>query len=313
MTDTPIMLKQAVPYIRLYKGKVFVIKFGGRVVAKREALSALVEDVSLLQQVGVRTVLVHGGGDQATALSRKLGVEPEIVAGRRVTDAGALEIAKMVYGGALNIDILSTFRAQHTQAAGVSGVDAGLITAKKRPMKLVEPAPGQTPVAVDYGFVGDIEAVDPKILLALLDAGVVPVVACLGADRDGSVLNINADSVAESVARALGAEKLIVATDTEGILNDVRDPSSLASYLDVEEIEEMKRAGKLGGGMLPKVEACARALGGGVKRTHIINGLKPGALLREIFTNEGCGTMIVGKRERQAYQSAELSPEALPA
>jgi acetylglutamate kinase len=297
MTDSPLMLKQAIPYIRLYKGKVFVVKVGGRVVGRKELLDALVEDVCLLQQVGIRVVLVHGGGSQATELSKRLGLEPKMVDGRRVTDAQTLEVAKMVYGGQLNIDILSAFRAHETPAVGVSGVDAGLIVAKKRPVG-----------AVDYGFVGDIESVDPKVLAALLDGGMTPVVACLGADAEGNVLNINADSVAESVAHALKAEKLIVVTDTEGLLSDVGDPASLVSYADLEEIEQMKKEGRLTGGMLPKADACARALRGGVRRTHIINGLKPGALLREVFTNAGCGTMIVEKRERQIYQVTELAP-----
>jgi len=302
MTDSPLMLKQAIPYIRLYKGKIFVVKVGGRVVGRKEMLDALVEDVCLLQQVGIKVILVHGGGSQATDLSKRLGIEPKLVDGRRVTDAATLEVAKMVYAGTLNVDILATFRAHETPAVGVSGVDAGLVVAKKRAVG-----------AVDYGFVGDIESVDPKVLTTLLDAGMTPVVACLGADAEGGVLNINADSVAEAVARALKAEKLVVVTDTEGILNDVGNPSSLVSYADIEEVEAMKSSGRLTGGMLPKVAACIRALQGGVRRTHIINGLKPGALLRETFTNAGCGTMIVEKRERQAYQAVELAPEPVNA
>lgn len=297
MTDSPLMLKQAIPYIRLYKGKVFVVKVGGRVVGRKELLDALVEDVCLLQQVGIRVVLVHGGGAQATELSKRLGLEPKLVDGRRVTDSQTLQVAKMVYGGQLNVDILATFRAHDTPAVGVSGVDAGLIVAVKRPVG-----------AVDYGFVGDIESVDPKVLTTLLDGGMTPVIACLGADAEGNVLNINADSVAESVARALKAEKLVVVTDTEGLLKEIENPASLVSYIDLAGIEQMKREGRLTGGMLPKVDACARALRGGVRRTHVINGLKPGALLREVFTNEGCGTMIVEKRERQMYQINELTP-----
>lgn len=297
MTDSPLMLKQAIPYIRLYKGKVFVVKVGGRVVGRKELLDALVEDVCLLQQVGIRVVLVHGGGSQATELSKRLGLEPKMVDGRRVTDAQTLQVAKMVYGGQLNVDILATFRAHDTPAVGVSGVDAGLIVAVKRPV-------GE----VDYGFVGDIQSVDPAVLTTLLDGGMTPVIACLGADAEGNVLNINADSVAESVARALHAEKLVVVTDTEGLLSDVGNPASLVSYADLEEVERMKSEGRLTGGMLPKADACARALRGGVRRTHIINGLKPGALLREVFTNAGCGTMIVEKRERQIYQVTELAP-----
>ena len=313
MTDSPLMLKQAIPYIRMYKGKVFVVKVGGRVVGRKDMLDALVEDVCLLQQVGIKVVLVHGGGNQATEMAKRLGLQPEIIAGRRVTDAETLEVAKMVYGGTLNIDILSAFRAHQTPAVGVSGVDAGLITAHRRARKMVEPAPGQTPIEVDYGFVGDIDAVDPKVLLTLLDAGMTPVVACLGADSEGAIFNINADSIAESIARALKAEKLVIVTDTEGLLKDVGNPSSLVSYTDLEEIESFKKSGRLTGGMLPKIDACTRALQGGVRRTHIINGLKPGAILRETFTNAGCGTMIVEKRERQAYQTEELTPEPVVA
>ncbi len=302
MTDAPILLKDAVPYIRLYKGKTFVVKAGGRVVARPETLNALIEDVCMLQQVGVRVVLVHGGGPQASALSRKLGVEPTMIDGRRVTDAQALEVAKMVYAGSLNTDILAAFRAHQTKAIGVSGVDAGIVTAKKR-----------APTPVDYGFVGDIESVDPSALELLLSNAITPVVACLGADESGQVLNINADSVAEAVARALKAEKLVIVTDTEGLLRDVANPGSLVSYADVDEVLKLKSEGRLSGGMLPKVQACLSALKGGVRRTHIINGLKPGALQREVFTNAGCGTMIVEKRERQSYQQAELEPEAVAA
>jgi acetylglutamate kinase len=185
-------------------------------------------------------------------------------------------------------------------------VDGGIITARKRPVKMVE-EPGKDPVEVDFGFVGDIERTDPRALEALLQGGFIPVVSCLGADAEGTVLNINADSVAEAVARSLRAEKLVVITDTEGLLKDVANPGSLVSYTDVEEVLKFKAEGRLSGGMLPKVEACLRAIEGGVRRTHIINGLKPGALQREIFTNAGCGTMIVEKRERATYQTAELA------
>ena len=307
MTDSPIMLKQAIPYIRMYKGKVFVVKVGGRVVGKRETLDALVEDVSLLQQVGIRVVLVHGGGNQATELARKLGLEPEFVAGRRITDAQMLEVAKMTYAGTLNIDILSSFRAHHTPAVGVSGVDGGLITAVRRPKRTMEKNPGEAPVEVDFGFVGDIESVDPKMLINLLDAGMTPVISCLGCDPEGVILNINADSIAEAIARALKAEKLVIVTDTEGLLEDVGNPSSLVSYTDVDEVLSLKKAGRLTGGMLPKADACIKALQGGVRRTHIINGLKPGALLREVFTNAGCGTMIVGRKEKATYLGVDLA------
>ena len=309
MTDSIIMLKHAIPYIRLYKGKIFVVKVGGRIVGRRDMLDYLIEDVSLLQQVGIQVVLVHGGGPQASEMSRKLGLEPEIINGRRVTDAQTLEVAKMVYAGTLNIDILSSLRSHHTEAVGVSGVDGNLITAHKRPKTMVESTSGAEPTEVDFGFVGDIDKVDPQILQHLLAGGLTPVVSCLGCDAEGTILNINADSVAEAIARSLKAEKLVIVTDVEGLLKDASNPASLVSYTDVEEVESFKKQGYLTGGMLPKVDACLNALKGGVRRTHIINGAKPGALLREIFTNAGCGTMIVEKRERQAYQQVELAPE----
>ncbi len=307
MQDAGITLQQAVPYIRLYKGKTFVVKVGGKVLQRRDTVDALVDDVSLLQQVGIRIALVHGGGPQATEVSKKLGLEPRIVAGRRVTDADTLEVAKMVYAGSLNIDILSSFRARHTRAVGVSGVDGGLITARRRPPKMMEPGHGQKAVEVDFGFVGDIESVDTSMLEHFLAGGLIPVISSLACDEKGTIFNVNADSVAEAVARALKAEKLIVVTDTDGILRDVANPMSQISYTDAEEVAALKAKGTLSGGMLPKVDACVSALKGGVRRTHIINGTKPGALLREVFTNAGCGTMIVERREREAYQKAELT------
>lgn len=312
MTEPIIALKQAIPYIRMYKGKTFVVKAGGKVISRRETLNVLVEEVSLLHQLGIRVVLVHGGGPQATELSRRLGIEPTIVAGRRVTDAQTLEVAKMVYAGSLNVDVLSAFRSHHTKAVGLSGVDGGLLTARKRHKKLIEPFPGAEPVEVDFGFVGDIEHVDPSVLEHLLSGDTVPVISPLGCDSEGTVFNINADSVAEAVARALKAEKLLILTDADGILRDVEDPTSLVSYADVAELEALRRSGSLKGGMLPKVDACISAVKGGVWRAHIINGTKPGALLKEVFTNSGCGTMIAAKSDDESAVTAPV-PAAVAA
>lgn len=297
MSDVIGALKQAIPYIRLYKEKVFVVKAGGRVLQKRETLEALVEEVCLLHQVGVKIILVHGGGPQATELSKRLGLETTIVAGRRVTDAQTLEVAKMVYAGSLSVDILSAFRAHETRAVGLSGVDGKLLTARRRHKKLIEPFPGAPKVEVDFGFVGDIESVDPQVLLHILGGNAVPVISPLACDDQGNVFNVNADSIAEAVARSFKAEKLIIMTDTDGILKDAKDPASIVSYADIEEIEQLKASGALSGGMLPKVEGAIAALKGGVRRAHIINGIRAGALLTEIFTNAGCGTMIVAKKE----------------
>ena len=297
MTDPGITLQQAVPYIRLYKGKTFVVKVGGNILQQVEVLDSLTEDLTLLHQVGIRIVMVHGGGPQASEMCKKLGIEPTIIAGRRVTDEQTLEVAKMVYAGTLNIDILTSLRGHQTPAVGISGVDGQLITARKRPKKQVEPSPGSPPVEVDFGFVGDITGVDTSILERLLDGGTVPVISPLACDEQGTVFNINADSIAEAVARALKAEKLLILTDADGILRDVRDPASLVSYADIAEVERMREQGLLTGGMLPKVEGAIAALRGGVRRAHIINGTRIGALLMEIFTNAGCGTMIAGRKE----------------
>ncbi|MDE2291396.1 MAG: acetylglutamate kinase [Elusimicrobia bacterium] len=300
MSDTIVALRQALPYVRLYKGKVFVVKVGGKVLQKRETLDAVAEELSLLHQVGIKVVLVHGGGPQATELSRRLGLEPTIVAGRRVTDAQTLEVAKMVYAGSLNVDILSAFRAHQTPAVGLSGVDAGLITARRRHKKRIEPFPGAEPVEVDFGFVGDIVHVEAGVVEHILAGGSIPVVASLACDAEGTVFNVNADSIAEALARALHAEKLLVMTDADGILRDVKDPTTLVSHCDAAEAEALRDSGRLSGGMLPKVEACLSALRGGVRKAHVINGLRPGALLTEVFTNAGCGTLIVREKEKAA-------------
>lgn len=311
MSDVIGALKQAIPYVRLYKEKVFVVKAGGRVLQKRETLEAVVEEVCLLHQVGVKIVMVHGGGPQATELSKRLGLETTIVAGRRVTDAQTLEVAKMVYAGSLSVDLLSAFRAHETRAVGLSGVDGQLLTARRRHKKLIEPFPGAPKVEVDFGFVGDIESVDPQVLNHILGGNAVPVISPLACDAQGTVFNVNADSIAEAVARALKAEKLIIMTDADGILKDVKDPASLVSYADIAELERLKAGGSLSGGMLPKVDAAVLALKGGVRRAHIINGTRPGALLTEIFTNAGCGTMIVAQKEAQP--SAQPAKEPVPA
>ena len=221
----------------------------------------LAEDVSLLQQFGIRLVIVHGGGRQATELSKRLGLKTTIVAGRRVTDEATLEVAKMVYAGSLNIDLLACLRAHHTPAVGLSGVDGGLVVVRRRPVTMIAPTPGAEPVPVDFGFVGDIVSVDVSLLHCLLEGGFLPVISSLAGDENGAVYNVNADSIAEGVAQALAAEKLLVLTDTDGILADVNNPSSLIPYTDAEEIERLKNSGKLSGGMLPKVEACCAPSG----------------------------------------------------
>ena len=299
-------LKGALRYVRAYRDQIFVVKLGGEVLADPRAVDDIAAQVSLLSSLGIRLVVVHGGGPQATALSRRMGHEPRIVAGRRVTDDDALAVAKMVYAGQLNVDLLASLRAHEAQAVGLSGVDADLITAHRRaPVKVVDDA-GKTQT-VDYGHVGDVDRVDPRVLLTLLDARFVPVVASLAGDGDGNVFNVNADTVAESLAVALRAQKLIFLTGAPGVLRDREDPSSLVAFADPDDLASLLASGAVSGGMRPKVEACIRAATGGVERTHIIDGRVADALLLEVFTGAGCGTMIVGRKEKATYLGVDLA------
>jgi len=281
-------LKHAAPYIRLFKGKVFVIKVGGEVFADAETARALIEQVGILHQVGIRVVLVHGGGPQSTELATALGLNTTFVDGRRVTDGDSLNVATMVLNGQINTRILATCRDLQIPAVGISGVDAGLIRAHKRP-----PVERDDQSTVDYGFVGDIDSVDSDILRKQLDSGLMPVVSPLSCDESGTILNINADTVAAAIAAELDAEKLILATGAPGILEDVNDPGSLISYIDRRALQKLRESGKLADGMLPKATAIEAAISNGVQRVHVISSKLPDSILLEIFTNEGTGTLVV--------------------
>jgi acetylglutamate kinase len=299
-------LKGALRYVRAYRDNIFVLKLGGEVAAEGDILDHIAAQISLLSSLGIKLVVVHGGGPQATAISRRLGVEPRLVNGRRVTDDSALEVAKMVYAGTINVNLLASLRSHEVQAVGLSGVDAELITAHKRPPVMVS-VDGGAPELVDFGHVGDIDRVDPRIIHTLLEARFVPVVAGLAGDQEGRVYNVNADTVAESLAVALKAQKLIFLTGAPGVLRDRTDPSTLIAFADTEELSAMIASGSIHGGMLPKVEACIRAATNGVERTHIIGGKGTDALLLEVFTGSGCGTMIVGRKEKAAYIDVDLA------
>ena len=281
-------LKHAAPYIRLFKGKVFVLKAGGEVFADTEQTRALMEQVGILHQVGIRVVLIHGGGPQSTALASALGVDTTFVEGRRVTDEGSLDVATMVLNGQINTRVLAACRDLKIPAVGISGVDAGLIRAHRRPP--VERR-GESPG--DYGFVGDIDSVEADILRKQLDNGLMPVVSPLSCDESGTLLNINADTVAAAIAAELDAEKLILATGAPGILENVNDPLSVISYIDRAALAKLEADGKLADGMLPKAAAIDAALANGVKRVHVISYKLPDSLLLEVFTNEGTGTLVV--------------------
>lgn len=281
-------LKHAAPYIRMYKRKVFVLKAGGEAFASPDATQKLVEQIGVLHQVGIRVVLVHGGGPQSTALANRLEVSANFVDGRRVTDGEALRLMTMVLNGQINTEIVAACRAAGVPAVGLSGVDAGLIRAVKRP-----PVERDNGEVVDYGFVGDIESVDTSVLDKLLDDNLVPIVSPLSADSSGTLLNINADTVAAAIAGAIRSEKLILATGAPGILETLGDPQSLISYVDTAGLKQLKSEGKLSDGMLPKVAAIERALAAGVPRVHVISYSLPDGLLLEVFTNEGTGTLVV--------------------
>jgi acetylglutamate kinase len=296
-------LKSAAPYIRMYKNKVFVIKAGGAVFADEASTRGLIEQVAILHQVGIRTVLVHGGGPQLDQLQATLGIDTQMVNGRRVTDQKSIDLTAMALNGSINTRILAICRGLDIEAIGLSGVDAGLIRAHRRPPVSVGGGSSET---VDYGFVGDIDSVNSAVITKLLDNGLMPVVSPLSADSSGTLLNINADTVAAAIGGALAAEKLVLCTGAHGILENVNDPTSVISYTDIAGLKRLNDQGSLKDGMLPKAEAIEAAIRGGVRRVHIISYKTPDSLLAEIFTNEGTGTMVVANLN--ALSPAEQQP-----
>jgi acetylglutamate kinase len=281
-------LRSAAPYIRMYKGKTFVVKAGGGVFADAAAVRGLIEQIAILHYFGVRVVFVHGGGPQLTEITEALGVPTRMVQGRRVTDQKAIDATSMVLNGLINTKLLALCREMNIDAVGVSGVDAGLIRAHKRaPVKMES---GET---VDYGFVGDIDAVDTGVLDKLLDNGLMPIVSPLSSDDGGTLLNINGDTVAAAIGAALDAEKLMLCTGAPGILADVGDPSSIISYTDLAGLKRLRDEKKIVDGMLPKAKAIEDAIRGGVRRVHVMSYKSPEGILAEVFTNEGAGTLIV--------------------
>lgn len=300
-------LKHATPYLRVFREKTFVVKAGGEALASAAAIRALLEQVEVLHQLGIRVVLVHGGGAETSALARALGAEPRFVAGRRVTDPAALDVAVMTLNGTMSTRLLAASRAVGLPAVGLSGAAAGLVRARCRPPVAVDGAP------VDYGLVGDVVSVEPAVLRTLLDAGMVPIVSPLSAADDGTLLNINADTVAAALAAGLAAEKLILLTGAPGILERPGDPASLVSYTDLAGLARLRDQGCLRDGMLPKASAIEAAIRGGVPRVHILAHAAPDGLLAEVFTNQGIGTMVVASvgsltPDEQAAELAEARP-----
>jgi acetylglutamate kinase len=283
---TASVLVEALPYIRRFWGKIVVVKYGGNALhasddgtGDADPLASFAQDVVLMRAVGLLPVVVHGGGPQIGALMTRLGKETEFRNGLRVTDAETLDIARMVLVGKVNRDIVSAINVHGPLAVGMSGEDARLITA--------------APSDIDLGFVGSVSLVDPTMLQRLVAQGLIPVVATIGADAAGQAYNINADTVAGALAEALEAEKLIFLTDIEGLRVVADDPTTVIHKASLEVIDEIVRSGNAEGGMLPKVEACARAVRAGVSRAHILDGRVPHALLLELFTDAGVGTMVL--------------------
>jgi len=272
------VLAEALPYIRRFWGRVVVVKYGGNAMEDPALAQLFAQDVVLMRSVGMRPVVVHGGGPQIGDLMNRLGKVPEFREGLRVTDAETLDIARMVLVGKVNRDIVSEVNVHGPLAVGLSGEDAGLITASRRSPEL--------------GFVGDVEAVNASILERLLSEELIPVVATIGSDLEGQAYNINADTAAGAIAEALSAEKLVYLTNVEGLLEDVDDPGSVVSQLSADELESMIDDGVLTEGMIPKARSCLRAVRRGVGHAHILDGRVPHALLLEIFTTEGIGTMV---------------------
>jgi len=290
--DKAAVLVEALPYIRRFEGKVVVVKYGGNVLQAKpgqpdideaEALATFAEDIVLMRSVGMLPVVVHGGGPQIGELMERVGKEPVFRDGYRVTDADTIDLVRMVLVGKVNRDIVATINVHGALAVGLSGEDANLITAVARSEAL--------------GFVGDVVEVDPVIVHQLLAQGLIPVVATIGTDESGQAFNINADTAASALAAALGAEKLVFLTDVAGLRADPDDPATLVQRTTADELDAMVASGAANGGMIPKVEACARAVRGGVASAHILDGRSPHALLLEIFTDEGVGTMIVAASE----------------
>ncbi|MGF1491137.1 MAG: acetylglutamate kinase [Microcoleaceae cyanobacterium] len=274
------VLSEALPYIQKFANRTIVVKYGGSAMKDAGLKEKVIRDVVLLSYVGIRPVLVHGGGPEINTWLEKLSIEPQFKNGLRVTDADTMEVVEMVLVGRVNKQIVSLINRAGGRAVGLCGKDSNLI--KARPQ-----------ADLGIGFVGEVNNVNPDLLVALVNSGYIPVVSSVAADDSGQAYNINADTVAGEIAASLGAEKLILLTDTPGILEDYHKPETLITKMDIQEARDLISRGIVSGGMIPKVNCCVRSLAQGVRATHIIDGRVPHALLQEIFTDTGIGTMLV--------------------
>ena len=288
--DKAEILVDALPYIQEFSGTTVVIKYGGNAMVSDVLKENVMRDVALMKYVGIRPVIVHGGGPEITGFLKKVGKESSFVAGLRVTDEETVEIAEMVLDGKINSEIVNLLNQRGVRAVGLSGKDAGLIRARKKMATVYE---NDAAHEVDIGYVGAVENIDVSVIEDLLDHDYVPVIAPIGVGADGESYNINADYVAAEIAGALSAEKLLLLTDIEGIYKDFNDKSSFLSTIHLQEARDYIRDGIISGGMIPKVEACLMALERGAAKTHIIDGRLPHAIILEIFTSTGVGTQVV--------------------
>ncbi|ARV63342.1 acetylglutamate kinase [Nostocales cyanobacterium HT-58-2] len=277
------VLSEALPYIQQFTGRTIVVKYGGAAMKDSNLKDKVIRDIVFLSCVGLRPILVHGGGPEINSWLDKLGIEPQFKNGLRVTDAPTMNVVEMVLVGRVNKEIVALINKAGGSAVGLCGKDGNLITARPQ---------GEEGI----GFVGEVSTVDIKILETLVNNGYIPVVSSVAADETGQPYNINADTVAGEIAAAIGAEKLILLTDTRGILKDYKDPSTLIPRVDIQEARELITTGIVSGGMIPKVNCCVRSLAQGVRAAHIVDGRIPHALLLEIFTDIGIGTMLVGSQ-----------------
>ena len=272
------MLIEALPYIQKYNNKTIVIKYGGNAMLNESIKKSVMKDILLMHFVGMRPILVHGGGPDINNMMDKLGLQPRFINGKRVTDTETMEIVEMVLAGKTNKNIVGLINTLGGDAVGLCGKDGNLVSASAMDEKL--------------GLVGKIDFINPKILLDLMEDNYIPVISSIGMGTMGETYNINADHIAGEIAASVGAEKLIMLTDVDGIYSDINNPDSFIARIDIDEAKEMISTGAISKGMIPKVEACITAIQGGVERTHIINGTKPHSILMEIMTDHGIGTMI---------------------
>lgn len=289
------VLAEALPYMQKFAGKTFVIKYGGNAMLNDELKKNVIQDIVLMKCIGINPIVVHGGGPEITGMLKQVGKQSHFVAGLRVTDAETATIAEMVLAGKINTEIVSLINQYGGRAVGLNGKDSDLIVAKQTMATIYE---NGLPKEVDIGFVGDVTKINADIIRILLSHNYIPVIAPTGVGLKGETYNINADYVAGEIAAAVGAAKLVLLTDVEGIYRDYHDKSTFVSTLPYSEAQEMVKTGSIDGGMIPKVEACIRALAGGVEKTHIIDGRQAHSLMLEVFTATGIGTEVVKESGR---------------